>query len=142
MRATTWIAGLVAWLLLATPLHAQTGGDATIKASAAAVRGGPSVVYPVTAYLRQGQPVHIVKDAGEFLAITPPPSSSSWIVDRALKHQQTPARGQRTIAVVMLDDVVPRVGTVDNPLPTNVETTPLKRGTLVYLTGESAQFEN
>lgn len=141
MRAAMWIAGLLGCLLPAS-VRAQSEGDATVKVPAAAVRGGPSVVYPVTAYLRQGQPVHIVKDAGEFVAITPPPASSSWIVDRALKHQQTPARGQRTIALVMLDDVVPRVGTIDNPQPTNVETTPLKRGTLVYLTGDSAQFEN
>ena len=142
MRAATWITGLVVTLASTAALRAQSGGDATVQVPAAAVRGGPSVVYPVTAYLRQGQPVHVVKDAGEFVAITPPPASSSWIVDRAIKHQQTPARGQRTIAVVMLDDVVPRVGTIDNPMPTNVETTPLKRGTLVYLTGDSAQFEN
>lgn len=142
MRVGIWIAGLAMYVLSASPLRAQTDGEATVKAPTAAVRGGPSIVYPVTAYLRQGQPVHVVKATGEFLAITPPAGSSSWIVDRALKHQQTPARGQRTIAVVMLDDVVPRVGTVDNPLPTNVETTPLKRGTLVYLLGEAAQFEN
>jgi SH3-like domain-containing protein len=142
MRAAMWITGLVVWLLPPAMVRAQTGGDATVKVPAAAIRGGPSIVYPVTAYLRQGQPVHIVKDSGEFLAITPPTGSSSWIVDRSLKHQQTPGRGQRTIAVVMLDDVVPRVGTIDNLQPTNVETTPLKRGTLVYLTGDSAQFEN
>src|SRR5262245_28433285 len=117
MRAATWITGPVVCLMAATGLRAQTGGDASVKVPAAAVRGGPSIVYPVTAYLRQGQPIHVVKDAGEFVAITPPTGSSSWIVDRALKHQQTPGRGQRTIAVVMLDDVVPRVGTVDNPIP-------------------------
>src|SRR5436190_841854 len=72
MRAATWIGGLMGCLLVVGTAAAQTPGDSYIRVPTAGIRGGPSVVYPVTGYLRQGQPVHVVKDEGDFLAVTPP----------------------------------------------------------------------
>jgi hypothetical protein len=150
MRAWGWVGGLVGWLSMAGALGAQTANfDAAVRVPMAEVRGGPSDVFPVTGRLRQGQPVHIVGERDGFYAITPPAGSSSWVMDRALKPMQAPARGRATDAYVLADDAPVHLGSADAPSPLPVEawrndghTQRLKRGTIVRLLGDESMADN
>jgi SH3-like domain-containing protein len=127
-----WLAGL--FVAMGAPAFAA---DAVVRVPKAEVRGGRSTVFPVTATLRSGHPVHVVREEDNWLAIAPPEGSSSWVMERVL--DATPVPGRPTICVVLADDGVPvLLGTPDNaaPLPNVVAT--LKRGTQVIVTGEKA----
>jgi hypothetical protein len=141
-RATIWFGGLVGWLALTGSLTAQTEGrDATIRVPWAEVRGNRSELFPVTGMLRQGQPVRVIREEDGYLAITPPPGSSSWIQDRVLKHTGSPTPGKTTSAYVLIDDAEVRLGGEKVALPLAVETARLKRGTIVRVLGDKAFAE-
>jgi len=129
-----WLAGFLVAAATSAPAAAA---DAVVRIPKAEVRGGRSTVFPVTGTLRYGQPVRIVREEDNWLAITPPEGSSSWVMERVL--DPAPSPGRRTICVVLPDDGVPvLLGVPENsaPLPTVVDK--LKRGTQVIVTGEKA----
>src|SRR5262245_38651937 len=112
MRTGCWVGGLVGWLGLAGALGAQTNSSPFAKVSVplAEVRGGPSDIFPLTGRLCQGQSVPIVGEQNGFFAITPPPGSSSWIDDAALRHSRTPTLGKPFDSLVNLDNAPVRLG--------------------------------
>src|SRR5438093_1137194 len=111
---------VVGWLVCASAALAQTT-TAVIRVPSAEVRGGKSTIFPVTGYLRQGQPVQILRDEGDFYAIAPPSGSSSWVMDRGVTVYPASA-GKRSYAVVKLDDLPVQLGSPDARLPHAVET--------------------
>jgi hypothetical protein len=116
--------------------------DAKVNVPVADVRGGPSDIFPVTGRLRQGQPVHVVSEQNGYFAITPPPGSSSWIDDAALRHARTPTPGKAFYSWVNLDYAPVRLGSLESPTPLPVETVRLMRGTIVHVLGQQARAEN
>lgn len=130
----SWLAGL--FLVLGSTDLARAD-EAVVRASTAAVRGGRSSVFPVTATLRAGQAVRVIREEDNWLAIAPPDGSSSWVMERVL--DPAPAPGRRSICVVLADDGVPvLLGTSDSATPHPNVVATLKRGTQVIATGEKA----
>ncbi|MFO0809651.1 MAG: hypothetical protein U0746_13585 [Gemmataceae bacterium] len=130
------------WFVFASALLAQSTEvkTAVVRVPSAEVRGGKSSIFPVTGYLRQGQPVQVVRDEGDYLAIAPPSGSSSWVMDRGLTYYPATS-GKRAYAVVKLDELPVELGSPDARLPHAVETTKLKRGTIVFPVGEKIVHE-
>jgi SH3-like domain-containing protein len=114
----------------------STPNDIVIRQSTVEVRGGQSSIFPVTGYLRQGQAIRILREEKEWLAIAPPAGSSSWVMERVLDKQ--PARGQRTICVLLADDAPVQLGIAESAGPLPHEVAKTKRGLQVIVLGEKA----
>jgi hypothetical protein len=78
---------------------------------------------------------------GGYLPITPPPGSSSWVQDHALRHVEPPRPGRVTHAHVLVDDAEVRLGGERATGPLQYETVRLKRGTIVRVLGDKAFAE-
>jgi hypothetical protein len=139
-RATGWIAALVGGLGLAGGLRARDATDATVKTQAE-IRGGQSEVFPITGFLRPGQTVRILREADGYLAIVPPPGSSNWIEDRAVRPTSSTAGGHPDLATVLIENTVTRLGSDRSPAPLQYETVKLSRGTIVRLIGDKVFAE-
>lgn len=131
---------VVGWLAFAPWAVAQAPTTAVVRVPSAEVRGGKSSIFPVTGFLRQYQPVQILKDEGDFYAIAPPSGSSSWVMDRGITYHPA-ASGKRAWAAVNLDDMPVLLGSPDANRPHAVETAKLKRGTIVFPVGEKVVHE-
>ncbi len=131
---------VVGWLALVPWAVAQAPATAVVRSPSAEVRGGKSSIFPVTGYLRQGQPVQVLKDEDDYYAIAPPSGSSSWVMDRGLTYHPA-AAGKRAWATVNLDDLPVLLGSPDARQPHAVETAKLKRGTIVFPIGEKVVHE-
>ncbi len=131
MRASRIWCGLFAGLGLAAAAHGQTVPfDATISRPQVEVRSGPSEKLYATGRLRQGASVHVLKEENDWLAITPPPGSFSWISGLVLDVDRT-----RRTAVVHADGAPVRVGSALVDQEPTVEQVKLSRGAQVVILG-------
>jgi uncharacterized protein YgiM (DUF1202 family) len=111
------------------------GYDAVITKPVTEVRGGQSTVYPVTGMLRQGSRVHVVREEGNWVAITPPDGSSSWVMGRVLNPE--PTMGMRNPpATVLADNTDIMLGSSDRPGPHTTRMNTVNQGTMVVVLGE------
>jgi SH3-like domain-containing protein len=130
------LASIVAVVAFAASVRGQAGGFDAVIRQPVEVRGGRSSIFPVTSRLPVGSRVRVIREEGDWVAITPPQGSSSWIMERVL--DQPPAPGQQTICGVLADESPVLLGSPDQPSPWPNQVGTVKRGTLVVVLGEKA----
>lgn len=131
MRAISLFSGLALVIGSAAGARGQTTPfDATIAIPEVQVHSGPSEKFYPTGKLRQGSPVHVIKEENGWLAITPPAGSFSWISGLVMDVD----RNRRT-GVVHADGVPVRVGSTMIDQEPTVEQVKLSRGTQVVILG-------
>lgn len=139
MRRTSAFVVLVS-LFYGVAAPAQTAPyDAEIRQRPAEVRGGPSTIYPPTGRMGVGTRIKVKREENGWLAVSPPPGSSSWVMERFLDQQPTP--GRPLICTIVGDEsaTIPvLLGSADQSIPIPYQVATLKRGTMVVVLGERA----
>ena len=110
--------------------------DGVIQQRVVEVRGGQSNIYPITNRLPQGSRVRVRREDSSWLAISPPPGSSSWVMERFL--DQAPVSGRATICTVVGEDVPIMLGSAEQNVPLGHQMGTVKRGTMVVVLGDRA----
>ncbi|VTS06517.1 hypothetical protein [Tuwongella immobilis] len=114
---------------------------ASIASVEVPVRCGPTDKYAVASYLRRGDRVQIHHIDGDYLAITPPTGSVSWVNHRFLSEMMNEQAG-RANAILLQDRVEIRIGCVVTGLPLPVKQLNLPRGTIVEIIGPKVIADN
>src|SRR5256885_592354 len=92
MRNASWLVFPILVLAGVAPVNADAPYEATIIAPIVEVRSGASAQYYATGRLQRGERVQVVGEAANnWLKITPPVDSFSWVEGKLVSHTGTSA---------------------------------------------------
>ena len=133
--------GLIATVLcVPTAVCAQPGKySAAVILPEIQMRAGASWQFPPTGKLKKGEQVIVHHEDASWVAVLPPPGSTSWINHRFLGEFDPNGAGKQN-ALVMADNVEVRLGQ-DKGGPLGVTQVKLPRGTWVEVVGPKIRDE-
>lgn len=141
MRALLMAGCVAAMTCLPGLLHAQPGKySAVVVLPEIQMRAGGSWQFPPTGKLKKGEQVIVHHEDGAWVAIVPPPGTTSWVNHRFLGEFDPNGAGKQN-ALIMADNVEVRLGN-EKGTPLGVTQIKLPRGTWVEITGAKFRDEN